>query len=84
MWIMTGTALAILDRLMLRQGFILTSDGILVATAANGNHISLDKPFLLSGVGIMAAQTPLFRQDRPVEPVPGQHCIHKIAMTTAT
>jgi len=57
---MTGAALSILYRLMFRQGFILTSDGILVATAADGYHICLDKPFLLGCVWVMAVQTPLF------------------------
>ena len=60
MRIMTGAALSILYRLMLRQGFVLASDGIMVATAADGYHISLDKPLLLGCVRIMAAQTPLF------------------------
>jgi hypothetical protein len=60
MRIMTGAALSILDRLMLCQGFILASDGILVATAANADHTALDKPFLPGCMRVMAAQTPLF------------------------
>lgn len=83
MGIVTGNAFTIPYGFMLGQGFLLAADSVLVATAAGGDEIRFDEPFLLGGMGVVATEASLLVKDGPMDPVFGKHAVDKSAVATA-
>lgn len=83
MGVVTGDTFPLCNRCMLRHGLLLTPDGVLMASATDSKHIIFEKAFFLGCMRVVAAQAPLFRQNRPVYPVLCKHLVDHGTVTAA-
>src|SRR6266545_1015152 len=80
--IVTGDALAVVHRLVLRFRCLLSSYGVFMAAAAQGNQLAFEKPVLLRGMRIMAGEAAPLAENGPVNPVLGKSFVHQLVMAT--
>ena len=80
MRVMARVALAFLNRFVLRLGPRLPGDRVRMACAADLFHRRLQQVFLGRCMRIMAGEAALLAQERPMDPVPGEHAFYLTGM----
>ncbi len=77
---MAGHAQTILDRLMFCHGPFLALYRVRMAAAAEFDRLFLQQALVRRRMRIVAVQTAVFADDRPMEPVLGEHVIDHIVV----